>query len=314
MKARATEPHVTEFPSAVSHEPPETLSVRSFAKVNLALAVLEQRQDGFHEIRTVFQSIDLHDTLELRRSSTLELECRGLSDVPPEQNLVWKAASALMAAIPSIQGARITLRKTVPPGSGLGGGSSNAAATLLGLCRLWNVDADPALMHRLASALGSDVPFFLQGGTALGAGRGDEVYPVPELPEAHLVVVYPGLRVPTAEAYAMLTCRLTPDESHRKIYRFCSLLQAGLDCLSGAFNDFERVVLDRYDSIREARDFLLEHGAVASLLSGSGSSVFGFFLEEESALAASNAVRREEWRVFPAKTLSRLGFFQRMFA
>jgi len=305
---------VTQPLSDMRQESPDTLFVRSFAKVNLALAVLEPRQDGFHEIRTVFQSIDLHDTLEMHRSSTLELVCEGLPDVPSEQNLVWKAARALVGEIPSVQGARITLRKTVPPGSGLGGGSSNAAATLLGLCRLWDVDADPALMHRLASALGSDVPFFLEGGTVLGAGRGDELYPVPELPDAHLVVVYPGLRVPTAEAYALLTHRLTPGDSHRRIYRFCSLMQAGLGCLSEGFNDFERVVLDRYDSIREARDFLLEHGAIASRLSGSGSSVFGFFLEEESALAASSAVRREEWRVFPAKTLSRLGFFQRMFA
>ena len=305
---------MTQPLSDMRQESPDTLFVRSFAKVNLALAVLEPRQDGFHEIRTVFQSIDLHDTLEMHRSSTLELVCEGLPDVPSEQNLVWKAARALVGEIPSVQGARITLRKTVPPGSGLGGGSSNAAATLLGLCRLWDVDADPALMHRLASALGSDVPFFLEGGTVLGAGRGDELYPVPELPDAHLVVVYPGLRVPTAEAYALLTHRLTPGDSHRRIYRFCSLMQAGLGCLSEGFNDFERVVLDRYDSIREARDFLLEHGAIASRLSGSGSSVFGFFLEEESALAASSAVRREEWRVFPAKTLSRLGFFQRMFA
>ena len=298
----------------MSQESSDTLLVRSFAKINLALAVLEPRRDGFHEIRTVLQTIDLHDTLEMRRSSTFELVCEGLPDVPPEQNLVWKAASALMGAIPSIQGARIALRKVVPQGSGLGGGSSNAAATLLGLCRLWNVEADPALMQRLGSALGSDLPFFLSGGTAFGAGRGDEVYAVPDLPEAQLVVIFPGLRVPTSEAYALLTSRLTPDESHRKLYGFCSLLQAGLDCLSEAFNDFERVVLDRYDSIREAKDFLLEHGAVVSLLSGSGSSVFGFFLEEESALAASRAVRREEWRVFPAKTLSRLGFFKRMFA
>lgn len=305
---------MTQPLSGMNQESPADLLVRSFAKVNLALAVLEPRRDGFHEIRTVFQSIDLHDTLEMQRSSGLELVCEGLHDVPPEQNLVWRAASALMSEVPSIHGARITLHKTVPPGSGLGGGSSNAAATLLGLCRLWDVAADPPLVHRLASSLGSDVPFFLEGGTALGAGRGDEIYPLPQLPPAHLVVIYPGLRVSTAEAYALLTRRLTPDESHRRIHGFCGLLQAGLDCLSEGFNDFERVVLGRYDSIREARDFLLEHGAVTSLLSGSGSSVFGFFLEEESALAASNAVRREEWRVFPAKTLSRLGFFQRMFA
>ncbi len=293
---------------------PDPLIVRSFAKVNLALGVLEPRRDGFHEIRTVFQSIDLHDVIEMRRADSLEIVCDGLPDLPPRQNLVWQASKALIREIPSIRGARIVLRKNVPPGSGLGGGSSNAAATLLGLCRLWEVESHPALMHRLASGLGSDVPFFLEGGTALGAGRGEELHCLPELPTAHLVVIYPGLHVSTAEAYAQLTVRLTPEESHRRIYRFCSLLQSGLDCLSESFNDFERVVFDRYPSIREAKDFLMEQGAVASLLSGSGSSVFGFFLEEESALAASRAARREEWRVFPAKTLSRLGFFQRMFA
>jgi 4-diphosphocytidyl-2-C-methyl-D-erythritol kinase len=305
---------VTRSISGMNQAASDTLNVRSFSKVNLALGVMEPRRDGFHEIRTVFQTIDLHDVLEMRRSSSLEVACQGLSGLPPERNLVWRASDALMREIPSIRGARITLHKNVPPGSGLGGGSSNAAATLLGLCRLWEVEGDPGLMHRLASALGSDVPFFLEGGTALGAGRGEELYRLPELPPVHIVVIYPGLHVSTAEAYALLTGRLTPEESHRKIYRFCSLLQSGLDCLSESFNDFERVVLDRYRPIREAKDFLMEQGAVASLLSGSGSSVFGFFLEEESALAASRAVRREEWRVFPAKTLSRLGFFQRMFA
>lgn len=305
---------MTQSFAAVKQETAGHLSVRSFAKVNLALAVLARRTDGFHEIRTVFQSIDLHDTLELHRCSGLELVCEGLADVPARQNLVWRAASALMGEMPSIHGARIVLRKAVPPGSGLGGGSSNAAATLLGLCRLWNVDVDPALLHRVASGLGADIPFFLEGGTALGTGRGDEIHRLPELPPAHIVIVYPGLRVSTAEAYGLLTHRLTPEESHRRIYRFCSLLQDGLGCLPEGFNDFERVILDRYDSIREAKDFLMEHGAVASLLSGSGASVFGFFPEEESALAASSAVRREDWRVFPAKTLSRLGFFQRMFA
>ncbi|NWG12460.1 MAG: 4-(cytidine 5'-diphospho)-2-C-methyl-D-erythritol kinase [Acidobacteria bacterium] len=286
--------------------------VRSFAKINLALAVLGPREDGYHEIRTVLQTIDLHDILEIRPSSALELECEGLEDVPLAENLVWRAATRLRREYPGA-GARITLRKKIPRGSGLGGGSSNAAAALLGLIRLWGVDVPPARLRALAAGLGADVPFFLSGGTALGIGRGDEVYPLPDLPTCNVVVIYPGMSIPTAEAYAMLDRRLTPEASRDKIWTFCSLLEAGSVFLDGVFNDFERVVPAAHGAVREARDFLTEHGATAALLSGSGSSVFGFFRTEESALAASSAIEREAWRVFPAKTLCRSGYFQRLF-
>jgi len=290
-----------------------SLLVRSFAKVNLGLAVLGLRGDGYHEIRTVFQSIDLHDILELTPSSGLTLECHGLPDVAPEQNLVWRAASALMRECPGVRGARIVLRKRIPAGSGLGGGSSNAAATLLGLRRLWDVEIAPERLDALAGSLGSDVPFFLRGGTALGLGRGEELYPLPEFPAARLLVVVPGVRISTGEAYRLLADRLTADESRRKIQSLCSRLCDGLAPWPGVFNDFERVVPALHRPVADARQFLIERGAVATLLSGSGSSVFGFFREEESALAASSAAGREDWRVFPAKTLSRSGFFRQLF-
>jgi 4-diphosphocytidyl-2-C-methyl-D-erythritol kinase len=286
--------------------------VRSFAKINLALAVLGSREDGYHEIRTVLQSIDLHDILEIRPSSALELQCEGLADVPLRDNLVWRAATRLRREYP-VAGARLLLRKRIPPGSGLGGGSSNAAAALFGLIRLWGLDVPPGRLRDLAAGLGADVPFFLSGGTALGIGRGDEVYPLPDLPSCNVVVIYPGLPISTTEAYSELSRRLTPEVSRNKISSLCSLLGAGFGFPTGIFNDFERVILAGHGPIREARDFLMERGATAALLSGSGSSVFGFFRSEESALAASSAIEREAWRVFPAKTLSRSGFFQRLF-
>ncbi len=289
------------------------IAVRSFAKVNLALAVEGKRPNGYHEIQTVFQSIDLHDELEFRLSADLHLECHGLDATPPESNLVWKAARALAGATSTTLGAEIVLRKRIPIGAGLGGGSSNAAATLLALERLWDLEVPLDQLLSLASALGSDVPFFLHGGTARGAGRGDEVHPLPDFPSANLVVVYPGIQVSSGAAYQSLSLGLTSVGNANKIQRFSGRMNRGLECLTEIFNDFETSILPAYPEIREAKDFLDRRGATATLLSGSGSAVFGFFLDEESALAASREPVRETWRVFPAKTLSRADYFQRMF-
>ncbi len=289
------------------------LIVHSLCKINLALSVLGRRADGFHEIRTVFQSIDLYDEIGFLPCSGIELSCENLPEVPTAANLVWRAALALARAVPQGRGAKIILRKRIPPGSGLGAGSANAAATLLGLCRFWGVSLPPAQLRLLASELGSDVPFFLQGGTALGVGRGDEIYPLPELPEANLLVIVPAAHISTADAYRGLNLGLTCGGPAPKIQDFCGRLRNGLSCLAGIFNDFESSILAAHPAVREAKAFLTERGAMA-LLSGSGSSVFGFFSDEESTLAASRAAIRETWRVFPAKTISSVEYLQRLFA
>jgi len=292
---------------------PAHLRVRSFCKVNLALEVLGRRADGFHEIRTVYQSIDLHDELEFHPCAEITLECRDLPDVGPQQNLVWMAASALARKVSGRHGARIILRKNVPSGAGLGGGSGNAAATLLALCRFWGIEVASSELQAVAASLGSDVPFFLRGGTALGAGRGEEIYALPEPAPANLVVVFPGIHIPTAQAYQSLNLGLTSLRSAHRIQNFCSLLQSGAKCRAAGFNDFEAPILSAYPVVREAKKLLEDHGASAALLSGSGSSVFGFFFDEESALAASRAISRDAWRVFPAKTLSSSGYLHGMF-
>jgi 4-diphosphocytidyl-2-C-methyl-D-erythritol kinase len=290
-----------------------TLRARSSAKINLVLSVLGRRTDGYHEIQTIFQTIDLWDEIEFRAAPQLKLSCESLPGLRPEDNLVWKAASLLASILPGNHGASITLRKLIPAGAGLGGGSSNAAVTLLALRRLWKAEISDDELSRLAAQLGSDVPFFLNGGTALGSGRGEHIRLLPDMRSEHLVVIFPSLHVSTAEAYRSLNLGLTSAAEDHRIQRFCGQLQDSSCRLTGIFNDFEASILTAYPSIKEAKELLMERGATAALLSGSGSSVFGFFPDEESASAAARGVSREAWRVFPAKTLSRAEYLQNMF-
>jgi 4-diphosphocytidyl-2-C-methyl-D-erythritol kinase len=289
------------------------MRIHSFAKINLGLSVLGRRTDGYHEIQTVFQTISLSDELEFQPSDRLELSCENLPDTRKEENLIWKAAVSLAAKTSEKRGASIALRKKIPLGAGLGGGSSNAAATLLGLRRLWNVDLPDSDLRAIAATLGSDVPFFLSGGTAIGTGRGEEIELLPDFPAGHLVVIFPGIHVSTAEAYRSLNLGLTSPARAHTIQNLCGQARKGKSFLTEIFNDFEASVLPAYPPIMEAKRFLEERGAIIALLSGSGSSVFGFFSNEESAFAVSRAKARETWRLFPAKTLSRAEYFQNMF-
>lgn len=289
------------------------IRIRSFAKINLSLAVLGRRPDGYHDIQTVFQSISLCDEMEFRASDRLELRSENLPGVAQNDNLVWKAAEMLADAVSAGRGASITLKKKIPSGAGLGGGSSNAAATLLGLCRLWGIRSSEIDLVPMAARLGSDAPFFLGGGTALGSGRGEKIHPLPDPPALHLVVIFPGVQVFTAEAYRSLNLGLTSETEDNRIHRFCGQLKKDQSYLTGIFNDFEASILSAYPPILQAKDFLGRQGATATLMSGSGSAVFGFFRDEESALAASRVKTRETWRVLPAKTLSRTEYSKSMF-
>ncbi len=241
------------------------LHVRSFAKVNLALAVLGKRPDGYHEIRTVFQSIDLHDVLELRPAPSLRLECPGLAGVPVEQNLVWKAAvRAPEDRIGPPGGAYHRCTRTSPQVRDSGGGSSNAAATLLGLQRLWGIGAARiGAQGAWLRASAPDVPFFLQGGTALGIGRGDEIYPLPEIAPSNLLVIYPGEGVSTAEAYESLRFGLTSQSAPIEC-KFLRPLAGVSACATGIFNDFETSILPACPAIREAKEAPARAGGAAA--------------------------------------------------
>jgi 4-diphosphocytidyl-2-C-methyl-D-erythritol kinase len=288
------------------------MRIKSFAKINLALSVLGRRTDGYHEIQTIFQTISLYDELEIASSDRLKLRCENLpEDIPQESNLVWKAASLLAAKSGAELGASIVLKKRIPMGGGLGGGSSNAAAALLGLRRFWNLDISDSELQAIAAGLGSDVPFFLNGGMAMGTGRGEKIELFPDMPAKDLIVIFPGVHVSTAEAYRSLNLGLTSASRAHRIQFLYGQVKFG--CLTEIFNDFEASILPAYPLIVEAKRFLEERGAIVAMLSGSGSSVFGFFPSEESAFAVSRIKVREAWRLFPAKTLSRAEYFQKMF-
>src|SRR3954470_24749969 len=181
------------------------LTVRAHAKVNLDLRVLGVRADGYHELRTVFQAIELHDTLVCSdRPGPFTLKCRTAGVPLDAGNLVWKAAAALWTALGRAGGIRdttITIEKKIPVEAGLGGGSADAAAALIALGRLWG-GAPITLLREVGATIGADVPFFLSGGTALGLGRGEEIYPLVDLPPHFVVIVRPPFGVSTAEAYA----------------------------------------------------------------------------------------------------------------
>ncbi|HEX5706436.1 MAG TPA: 4-(cytidine 5'-diphospho)-2-C-methyl-D-erythritol kinase [Pyrinomonadaceae bacterium] len=292
------------------------ITLPAYAKINLVLRVLGRRADGYHEIETVFQTISLHDllTFEPLEDGRIELVSTDPEIPSDETNLVHRAAVALREfAGERTLGARMTLEKHIPSQAGLGGGSSDAAAALCSLASLWDVAVSKRELVELAARLGADVPFFLTGGTAAGTGLGTDIRPLEDAPKLSLVVVTPGVKVSTAEAYKLLNApALTKAEADAKL----PISRAGLD-FSGSLrgvmrNDFEPVVFPLEPEIARARDALTAAGAEAAMLSGSGSSVFGVFENPFAASAAARALTIESrWQVFECETVGRAEYAER---
>ena len=283
------------------------VSVRAFAKVNLDLRVLGRRPDGYHELRTVFQSIALHDTLVFTsRRGPFAIRCRADGMPRDSTNLIWRAAAALARAACRDREPRdvaVTVDKQVPMQAGLGGGSADAAATLLALARLWRCEVTLDDLRTVARQLGADVPFFLTGGTALGLGRGDEVYPLRDVPTRWMLLLVPAVGVATPDAYARL------DELRHR---------AGLpgqpdpvavpalwsEAIPALTNDLEEPVARLQPDITVMKAALRARGASAALMSGSGSVVFGLFPSRSRAASAARALGRGAWRVLLTRTMA----------
>jgi 4-diphosphocytidyl-2-C-methyl-D-erythritol kinase len=265
------------------------------AKINLRLEVLGKRADGYHELRTIFQSISLHDTLRLRPSGLpdISLSVRGNDTLSREaigKNLAYRAVEALRHELGVRKGVEITLDKKIPAGRGLGGGSSDAAAALLGYLRLTGKKLPPAELLQIAASLGADVPFFLYGGTALGIARGEEIYPLPDVPLFSLLIVSPkDIHVPTPDAYRWLhapeLASLTKSAAAHKLMEFCALCWSAQGTTLS--NDFERAVFQRHPRLAKIKRVLLHGGASEALLAGSGSAVFGVFPSPAKARRAA---------------------------
>jgi len=292
----------------------------SFAKVNWSLRILGKRPDGYHEIRTVLQTVSLHDTLRFAAAPDAQifLACDDPLIPADQNNLIVRAAIALRDRYEVRAGVRIQLEKRIPTQGGLGGGSSNAAVTLLGLAHLWKVRTKISDLAELAAGLGSDVPFFLGGGRALATGTGTSISSLPDLVEQDLLIIAPTVTVATTEAYKALNSAAltTPNPDSILAISRGSTDSSDWDqwpTSEGLENDFEQVIFDIEPEIERVKKALLQAGARSALLAGSGSSVFGIFDNRKAQQRALEQIRGESgWRIFPCATLSREEYIRAM--
>ena len=286
------------------------LTLRAYAKINWFLKILGRRDDGFHEIESLIQKVSLHDVLKISPSDELSLKADG--GISEKENLVYKAASLLKSTYSVKAGAHMDLHKNIPVGAGLGGGSSDAAAALMGLNQLWSLDLSPESLSGIAATIGSDVPFFLYGPASFVYGRGEELVPCRAIKKLYILLVKPPFEISTAWAYKNLKITILlekgaqhteksgklPDDLSKltkkteKVNNIKLLIrnieEAQFSAISGSeLNDLESVTIREFQVIAEIKDRLLELGAVFSLMSGSGSTVFGVFRSRDEAEAAS---------------------------
>ncbi len=291
----------------------DALTLPSFAKINWTLHVLGRRPDDYHELHTIFQTVTLHDRLRftMRADARVQIRC----DVPgipvDEANLIYRAAILLRERYGiGKKGATVDLEKHIPAGGGLGGGSSNAAIALVGLAHIWGIEATGSELAAMGARLGADVPFFLTGGTAAGSGLGTRILPLADVGDLRLLIVTPAVKVLTGEAYKALSAPALTKQSSDIILsssrgnaQIPDLIQYHL------YNDFERVVLRLEPEIARVKNALMMAGARASLLAGSGSSVFGIFDNSEAQERAAQRLRAEKgWRIFLCGALRRAAY------
>jgi len=290
-----------------------TITLYPCAKINLSLRVGPRRADGFHDVRTLMQSIDLSDTIVMTsRPGAFSLSTRARGVPADRTNLVWRAASLLWLALGrkgEPRDARVRLVKKIPAAAGLGGGSADAAAALVGLNKIWGGRLPRRELVRLAAALGSDVPFFLFGGTAIGTGRGDEVYPVDDVARLGIVVIKPSIGIATPDAYRWFDEDAVAGSGGQD-----SGARIDVGWPTGPIhllNDLEAPVARREAVVGKMVDACTQAGALAAAMTGSGSAVFGVF----TAAGVSKAVRRLRrpgWLVLASRTLSRRETARRM--
>jgi 4-diphosphocytidyl-2-C-methyl-D-erythritol kinase len=278
--------------------------LRAFAKINLDLRVLGKRDDGYHELKTIFQAIDWCDEILLEPAARFEFSAPGTPE--DETNLVVRAVRAYEELAGITANVRIQVMKNVPVGRGLGGGSADAAVTFIGLQRLYKRSLPFEEIPRVLRNLGSDVPFFTLGGRAAGVGRGDDVYKLEDSTDYWLIIVDPDVMIATAKAYSWLT---VPAKSNI-IEGFRA--DEGHVCEPDVWtNDFEAPVFKRYPELANIKDELLRLGAYRAALSGSGSAIFGQFQMVSEAVRAAS-VLGGRYRVKVAKPLPRWEYFQKI--
>lgn len=294
------------------------LVVPAFAKTNWFLEIQGRRPDSYHQLITLLQTIDLQDSLSftLLDSNEIELETEGYDTGPVEENLILKAAQLLKPHAPR-RGIYIRLKKQIPPGAGLGGGSSDAGVTLLLLNRLWECYLPLDRLEKLASSLGTDVPFFLRGGMAAGWGRGELIQPLDDpFDEVPVLLCYPGFSISTSEVYRSLDfpllgqsdAELTTNQLEPRIRFFHTALVDKAWAL--LHNDLENPVLSRHPALGEMKQLLEDNGCTRVMLSGSGSSLLALGTMDSLEKAAREWATLKTGKCFLCKTLSRSRYWE----
>jgi 4-diphosphocytidyl-2-C-methyl-D-erythritol kinase len=282
------------------------------AKINLGLKVIGKRDDGFHDLLSIFQTVSIYDTLHIsvsEKSGKPGLTC-GHPDVPVDSgNLVLKAEQRIRKNAPEIPPAHYVLDKNVPVGAGLGGGSADAAAALRGLVKLHNLTLSGKTLYEHACELGSDVPFMLHGGTVVVSGRGEHIIDVDWPFEFTYLVVYPGIAVSTAWAYQSLRSVGGEFSAYKSLTD--DLCAGKLDedvFLRHLSNDFEDTVFEKYPLLEKIKSEMISHGAKAACMTGSGSSIVGIFANDETARACADFYTNTIYKIFIAKAVSKMQF------
>ena len=283
-----------------------SVTIRAFAKINLSLRVGDVRADGYHPVQTLLQGIDLFDTVRIvRRPGPFEIRCETKGVPLDRTNLVWQAADVLWQTTGRAGEPRdvlVTLRKGIPMQAGLGGGSSDAAAALHGFCRIWQRRVPDGALHAMAAQLGSDVPYFLIGGTSLGLGRGEEVYPLEDLPRLWVVLALPPFGVSTRDAYAWLDEKRLREPFSRESDETGS---GSLFPHVTLVNDLEAPVVARHPVIGSVKERLAKSGALVAAMSGSGTTVFGVFRSAAGAARGARVLTSTGVRALTARFLPR---------
>ena len=280
--------------------PVGALGLRAFAKLNLHLEVLRRRPDGYHDVETVLQSVSLCDSLHLvPRPSGLSLLCDAPGVPRGEDNLSMRAARALLAAAglsAPPRGVRLDLYKSIPAAAGCGGASADAAATLIGLNVFWELGCTPETLESVGATLGSDVPFCLRGGTALGRGRGERLVSLSALPRTSFLLVFPGIPVLSSWAYANLHMGLTRRSHALNLDRLKPILARYPEAGQSFYNRLEDAVCPAHPELVEIASRLQQSGAPVAMMTGSGSGMFAAFATPEAAARAERGLLRRGWR------------------
>jgi 4-diphosphocytidyl-2-C-methyl-D-erythritol kinase len=319
------------------------VSVRSFAKINVGLAIGAKRDDGFHALRTIYQTIAIHDVIKVDAqrgtgSTGIEIRCKDTRVPDDESNTCYRVADRVLKSVKERAKVVIHIEKNLPVQGGIGGGSSNAVATMFALEKAMKIELEPRERLRIASEVGSDLPLFLLGGTVLGCGRGEEVYPLPDLPALPCVMITPAVAVSTPQAFrdwdALVEGELTQSGASDTMTKFShaafewlskslsgvpaesgdraetlllDLVRAGIE------NDFERVVFPQIPELRDLKRALEREGASYASLSGSGSTLYGFFQSREAAEQAAGRLQAAGIAALATETLPRSNYREQMF-